>query len=244
MSDINFTQDSRRWFQLGLLALFAWVFVSLSPQTVRAETKPVQPPLVSEEQAVDEKADRARIVVLGDSLSAGYRLAPEEAFPVKLQKALDERGVAVTIIGAGVSGDTTSGGLARLNWSVPEDADGVLIELGANDALRGLPPATTRSNLEAMITKLKERSIDVLLTGMLAPPNLGDQYAKEFNVIYADLAEKHDVLLYPFFLDGVVADPNLNLEDGIHPTAEGIDVIVSRILPMVERFVERLRPSP
>ncbi|MEM1038182.1 MAG: arylesterase [Pseudomonadota bacterium] len=234
MFDVNFTQ----WWALGfckpLLAVAVAAFTAGLTITAHGQTA----------STTSDNSDAPQIVVLGDSLVAGYQLAAEEAFPVRLQKALDARGVSALIIGAGVSGDTTSGGLARLNWSVPEDADGVLLELGANDALRGLPPETTRANLDAMISQLKARNVDVLLTGMMAPPNLGEDYAKMFNPIYADLAEKHELLLYPFFLEGVAANPKLNLEDGIHPTAEGIDIIVARMLPLVEQFVETLRPIP
>ncbi|MEL6751829.1 MAG: arylesterase, partial [Pseudomonadota bacterium] len=171
----------------------------------------------------------ANIVVLGDSLSAGYGLQPGESFPERLQDALSERGVAAKIIGAGVSGDTTSGGLARLDWSVPEGTDGVILELGANDGLRGLPVPTMRANLVAMIERLQERDIAVLLTGMRAPPSMGDAYAKEFDATYPTLSDEYELMLYPFFLDGVAAEASLNQADGIHPTAEGIDVIVERI---------------
>lgn len=234
MFDVNFTQWCTLGFRKALLGLVATAFLTGHSITAHGQTA----------SNTSDGSDAPKIVVLGDSLVAGYQLAAEEAFPVRLQKALDERGVSVTILGAGVSGDTTSGGLARLNWSVPEDADGVLLELGANDALRGLPPETTRANLEAMISQLKARNVDVLLTGMMAPPNLGEDYAKVFNPIYGDLAEKHELLLYPFFLEGVAANPKLNLDDGIHPTAEGIDIIVARMLPLVEQFVEKLRPIP
>ena len=186
----------------------------------------------------------ATIVVLGDSLSAGYGLAAGESFPEQLQVALDERGIAVKIVGAGVSGDTTSGGLARLDWSVPDGTDGVLIELGANDGLRGLPVASMKANLDAMITRLKERDIAVLLTGMEAAPNMGAGYVTAFRAAFRDLAQAHNVMFYPFFLDGVATVAKLNQADRIHPTAEGIGVVVEKILPTVERFVQSLRPSP
>ncbi len=184
------------------------------------------------------------IVVLGDSLVAGYQLAAGEGFPEQLQAALDKKGISAKIIGAGVSGDTSSGGLSRLDWSVPDGTDAVIVELGANDALRGLPPETTRQNLKSIIEGLQTRDIRVLLAGMMAPPNMGEDYAKAFNPIYQELAEEYGVPLYPFFLDGVAAEPNLNLEDGIHPNAVGIKVIASKILPYVERLIEDLRPSP
>ena len=187
---------------------------------------------------------KPKIVILGDSLSAGYQLAQGEGFPERLQAALKDEGLDVDIIGAGVSGDTTSGGLSRLDWSVPDGTDGVILELGANDALRGLPPKTTRENLDKLITRLKERGIEVLLAGMLAPPNMGETYEKEFNAIFPELSEKHNLLLYPFFLDGVLTKPELLLADGIHPNAKGVNVMTYRILPTVVSFVEVIRPSP
>lgn len=187
---------------------------------------------------------KPKIVILGDSLSAGYQLAQGEGFPERLQAALKDEGLEVEIIGAGVSGDTTSGGLARLDWSVPEGTDGVILELGANDALRGLPPKTSRDNLEKMIQRLKERGIEVFLAGMLAPPNMGEVYEKEFNSIFPELSEKYNLMLYPFFLDGVLTKPELLLADGIHPNAKGVNVITYRILPNVVSFIEVIRPSP
>lgn len=180
------------------------------------------------------------IVGLGDSLMAGYELAQEQAFPARLETALRRRGHDVTIVNAGVSGDTTSGGLARLDWSVPDGTDAVLVELGANDALRGIGPEATRANLDTIITRLKERDIDVLLIGMMAPPNMGEDYATAFNGIYASLAAQHDVELYPFFLDGVAARAELNLADGIHPNPDGIDVMVERFMPFAEALLADL----
>jgi len=181
------------------------------------------------------------IVALGDSLTAGLGLAASDAFPAKLQRALAARGIAATISNAGVSGDTTSGGLARLDWSVPEGTDGVILELGANDALRGLDPAVPRATLDAILRRLKERGIPVLLCGMLSPRNLGVEYGRAFDAIYPDLAKTYDVVFYPFFLDGVVVDPKLNQGDGLHPTAAGVDVIVAKILPKVEELIARAR---
>lgn len=178
-----------------------------------------------------------RLVVLGDSLSAGLGLPAQEAFPQKLQKALQAKGIAVDMTNAGVSGDTTSGGRDRLDWSVPEGTDGVIVELGANDALRGIDPALTRTALTDIVQRLKARKISVMLCGMLAPPNYGADYAARFNSIYPDLAKKFDVPLYPFFLDGVAADAKLNQADGIHPTAAGVDIIVGNIMPTVEAFL-------
>jgi acyl-CoA thioesterase-1 len=181
-----------------------------------------------------------RIVALGDSLTAGYGLAANEAFPVKLQRALAAKGLATDIANAGVSGDTTSGGLARLDWSVPDGTDAVILELGANDALRGLDPEVTRGSLDAMLRRLGERHIPVLLCGMLAPRNMGSEYGRAFDAIYPDLARAYGAILYPFFLDGVATEPRLNQRDGMHPTAAGVDVIVEKILPAVERLVAKV----
>ena len=178
-----------------------------------------------------------KMVVLGDSLSAGYGLAATGAFPVRLQKALEAKGIKVDMINAGVSGDTTSGGRDRLDWSVPEGTEAVILELGANDALRGTDPAVTRAALTDILTRLKARKIAVLLCGMLAPPNYGSEYAARFNAIYPELSKSFGVPLYPFFLDGVAAEAKLNQPDGLHPTAEGVDIIVKNILPSVEAFL-------
>ncbi|MBP0112704.1 MULTISPECIES: arylesterase [Bradyrhizobium] len=178
-----------------------------------------------------------KLVVLGDSLSAGLGLPAQEAFPQKLKKSLQIKGIEVDMTNAGVSGDTTSGGRDRLDWSVPDGTDGVIVELGANDALRGIDPDVTRAALTEIIQRLKARKIAVMLCGMLAPPNYGADYAARFNSIYPDLAKRFDVPLYPFFLDGVAADAKLNQADGIHPTAAGVDIIVGRIMPMVEAFI-------
>jgi acyl-CoA thioesterase-1 len=177
------------------------------------------------------------VVVLGDSLSAGLGLAGADAFPAKLQKALKTNGIDVDMINAGVSGDTSSGGRDRLDWSVPEGTDAVIVELGANDALRGIDPAVTRAALSDILNRLKARKIAVLLCGMLAPPNYGSDYSARFNAIYPDLAKAFAVPLYPFFLQGVAADAKLNQADGMHPTAEGVDAIVKNILPTVQSFL-------
>jgi len=187
-------------------------------------------------------ADRPlQIVVLGDSLSAGLGLAANEAFPARLEKALRAKGLAVDVTNAGVSGDTASGGLARLDWSVPDGTDAVIVELGANDMLRGIDPKVTRAALEEIVHRLSERHIAILLAGMRAAPNLGPDYAHAFEAIYSDLAAKNDLLFYPFFLDGVAADPKLNQRDGMHPTAAGVDAIVNGILPRVEELAARAR---
>jgi acyl-CoA thioesterase-1 len=186
----------------------------------------------------EARAGEPVLVVIGDSLVAGYGLAPGEAFPEKLAAMLAARGQKVRVINAGVSGDTSAGGLERLDWAVPAEATAAIVELGANDALRGLDPAATRDNLDAIIARLKQRGIAVLIAGMLAPPNLGRAYGEAFGAIYPELAKKYSVALYPFFLDGVAAKPELNQTDGMHPTARGVDVIVAGILPQVEALLD------
>ena len=178
-----------------------------------------------------------KMVVLGDSLSAGLGLSAPAAFPARLQKALQSKGIAVDMVNAGVSGDTSSGGRDRLDWSVPEGTQAVIVELGANDALRGVDPKVTRSALTDILTRLKARGIAVLLCGMYAPPNYGADYSASFNAIYPDIAKQFGVPLYPFFLEGVATEAKLNQADGIHPTAEGVDTIVRNILPAVEAFL-------
>ncbi|CAN7497861.1 arylesterase [Aminobacter sp. LjRoot7] len=182
-------------------------------------------------------AEPLKIVGFGDSLMAGYGLNPGESFPEKLEKALRNNGHDVVITNAGVSGDTSSGGLSRLDWSVPDGTQLVILELGANDMLRGIDPALVEQNLDKMLARLKERKIPVLLAGMVAAPNLGHAYGEQFGTIYPKLAEKYGVTLYPFFLDGVAGDPKLLLEDGMHPTAEGIDRMVAKALPTVEKAI-------
>ena len=178
-----------------------------------------------------------KMVVLGDSLSAGFGLSGPDAFRAKLQKALKVRGIAIDMTNAGVSGDTSSGGRDRLDWSVPAGTQAVIVELGANDALRGTDPAVTRKALTDIVARLKARGIAVMLCGMLAPPNYGEDFAARFNSIYPDIAKSSGVPLYPFFLEGVAADAKLNQADGLHPTAEGIDIIVKNILPTVEALL-------
>jgi acyl-CoA thioesterase-1 len=178
-----------------------------------------------------------KMVVLGDSLSAGLGLSASAAFPARLKQSLKIKGIDVDMINAGVSGDTSSGGRDRLDWSVPEGTDAVILELGANDALRGTDPKVTRAALTDILARLKARKVAVLLCGMLAPPNYGSDYSARFNAIYPDLAKSFGVPLYPFFLEGVAADARLNQADGLHPTAEGVDVIVKSILPTVEAFL-------
>lgn len=186
-------------------------------------------------------AEPVRIVGFGDSLMAGYQLAPGESFPERLESALRARGHDVVIANAGVSGDTTSGGLSRLDWSVPDGTDMVILELGANDMLRGIAPAVTQKNLTAMIERLRERGIAIVLAGMVAAPNLGAGYAAEFDAIYPRLAESWDLPFYPFFLDGVAAEPGLLLADGMHPNAAGVDRMVEGFLPLVEAELSAAR---
>ena len=182
-----------------------------------------------------------RIVMLGDSIAAGYGLPVGDALPAKLEKALKAKGLNVTVENAGVSGDTPAGGLARLDWSVAEGTDAVIVELGANDALRGADPKQTRAALDAIIRKLRERKIAVLLTGMLAPRNFGQDYVAAFDKIYPELAAAHGVLLYPFLLDGIVGEAALNQPDGIHPNAAGVDALVKGLTPKAEELVLRVK---
>lgn len=181
------------------------------------------------------------IVALGDSLTAGYGLGPGDGFVPQLQAALTARGHHVTIRNGGVSGDTSSGGLARLDWAVGPETQAVILELGANDMLRGIAPDVTRANLTAIIKRLQAQNIEVMLTGMLAAPNLGEAYGARFNPIYPQLAEQFELVFYPFFLDGVAGQRELNLPDGIHPTAKGVGVIVDNILPSVERLLAQVK---
>ncbi|WP_245442918.1 arylesterase [Methylobacterium terrae] len=187
------------------------------------------------------KARHLNLVALGDSLTAGYGLPAAAAFPVQLEAALRARGHAVTVANAGVSGDTATGGLDRVDWSVPDGTDGVILELGANDMLRGTDPAVTGKALDAIVARLKARGIPVLLAGMRAAPNLGPDYVRRFDAIYPRLAERYGLILYPFFLDGIAGDRGLNLADGLHPTKDGVARVVAGILPSVEEFLARLR---
>jgi acyl-CoA thioesterase-1 len=185
-------------------------------------------------------ADRpVKIVAFGDSLTAGYGLPAAAAFPTRLERALKAKGLAAEVANAGVSGDTSTGGAARLDWSVPEGTEAVILELGANDMLRGIDPKVTRDALETIVRRLSERRIPVLLAGMMAAPNLGADYVRSFDAIYPELAAKYGLLLYPFFLDKVAGKGALNQRDGLHPTAEGVDAIVAGILPKAAQLVER-----
>ncbi|HZS65068.1 MAG TPA: arylesterase [Xanthobacteraceae bacterium] len=186
-------------------------------------------------------AQSIKLVALGDSLTAGLGLPVQDAFPAKLARALQAKGFGVDVVNAGVSGDTASDGLNRVDWSVPNGTDAVIVEFGANDALRGVDPKITRKALDGILTKLQSRGIPVLLAGMEAPRNLGPDYFHAFDSIYPDLASAHGVLLYPFFLDGVATEARLNQGDGIHPTAAGVDIIVDRMLPKVEELLAQAR---
>jgi acyl-CoA thioesterase-1 len=202
--------------RFGFLVLIALLFFSL----------PIQ-------------AQTLHILAFGDSLTAGFGLDPQEAFPAKLEAALKAKGHDIVIANAGVSGDTSSAAAERLDWSLAPDIDGVIVELGANDALRGIDPRRTEIALDAILTELQKRKLPVLLAGMMAPRNLGQDYDKAFDAIFPRLAQKHGVLFYPFFLDGVAADPALNQPDGLHPNSKGVDMIVSRILPVTEDLIKQ-----
>lgn len=198
-----------------LFAVLAALFLTLNPAAARTVT----------------------LLALGDSLTAGYGLQPSDAFPVKLEAALRARGHDVKVINAGVAGDTALDGASRVDWSLSDEVDAVIVEFGANDALRGLPVPQAEQALDQLLGKLAQRNLPVLLAGMRAPPNLGPEYQAAFDGMYRRLAEKHRTLLYPFFLDGVAAEVKLNQADGMHPNPAGVDVIVQRILPDVERLL-------
>jgi len=196
--------------------------------------------LVTAVAAIPAAARNPAIVALGDSLTAGLGLPAEAAFPARLEARLRAEGIATRIVNAGVSGDTTAGGLARLDWALADKPDCVLLALGSNDALRGIPPAIVRANLDAMIGRIQASGAKILLIGMLAPPNWGAAYERDFDRIYPELAQAHNVPLYPFFLEGVAMDPQLNQPDGIHPNERGVAVLVDRIAPEVARLVASL----
>ena len=207
------------------LMVFAGLVVSLLHPSTAAPMRPVT------------------ILAFGDSLTAGYGVTPSQSFPTQLQMALEAKGHKVTVTNAGVSGDTTSGGLERLDWALDPKPDAVIIELGANDALRGIDPKVPRANLDKMLANLQAKGIPVLLTGMRAPNNWGGDYTKSFDAIYPELAAKYAVPLYPFFLEGVALDPSFTQPDGLHPTGKGVAEIVKRILPDVEALVARAEQS-
>ena len=184
-----------------------------------------------------------RIVFVGDSLTAGLGVETGKSYVDRLQAKLEEKGLPIEAVNAGVSGDTTAGGLSRLDWSVPDDTNGVVLALGGNDALRGIPVEKSRANLAAAIENLQARGIPVLLAGMMSPPNMGSEYEQAFNAIHGELAEKYEIAFYPFLLDGVAAEAALNQADGMHPNADGMAVIASRMLPVMEEFVRSLGES-
>lgn len=188
-------------------------------------------------EPVSAAARTPEILAFGDSLTAGLGLAPEQSFPAKLEARLKSDGIAAKVVNAGVSGDTTTDGLARLDWALAEKPDLVILELGANDALRGIDPDTVRTNLDKIIAKVQASGARLLLAGMRAPPNWGEEYQDKFDRIYPELARAHDVTLYPFFLDGVATKPELNQADGLHPNERGVAAIVDRIAPVVARLI-------
>jgi acyl-CoA thioesterase-1 len=205
-----------------LLALFNGALVCVCmPDGATAERKPI------------------RIVALGDSLTAGFMLPAAQSFPAQLERTLKAKGYDVEVVNAGVSGDTTAAALERLEWAVPDSIDAAIVELGANDALRGLDPRLARRNLDAIIRRLKAKGAEVLITGMLAPRNWGEEYAQQFDAMFPDLAKAHGALLYPFFLEGVILRQDLNMDDGLHPNDKGVAEIIARILPSVEELIRR-----
>ncbi|MGE0054656.1 MAG: arylesterase [Hyphomicrobium sp.] len=213
------------WARLLLvLALFAAPALTMISQQTKADS----PPSVT-------------LVAFGDSLTAGYMLPPGDSFPSQLQVALAAKGYKVNVINAGVSGDTSAGGLQRLDWSMQPGVEGVILELGANDALRGIDPNLTKNNLEKIIAKIKQKGADILLAGMKAPANWGPEYQATFDVIYPELAGRYQLALYPFFLEGVIGEPGLTLDDGLHPTTKGVAELVKRILPQVEALVKQIQ---
>ena len=185
-------------------------------------------------------AESVRLLILGDSITAGYGLPLADAIPAKLEAALKARGLNVSVIASGVSGDTTAGGKARVGWAMADKPDAAIVALGGNDGLRGIAPSETEANLDAIVTRLQEKGVAVMIAGMLAPPNLGREYGDDFRAVFPRVAKRHGVMLYPFLLDGVAAKPDLNQEDGIHPNAKGVEVIVRRLVPAVERLLKEV----
>ncbi len=218
-------------FKLSMAAfLFSLAALSAAPPAALS-----QEPTGLDDSPPAEQPSQVRIVGFGDSLMAGYLLPPGAGFPQQLEKALDDKGYEVSVDNAGVSGDTTTGGLSRIDWSVPDGTNLVILELGANDALRGIAPDITEKNLDDMLARLKQRNIPVILAGMLAPPNMGKDYAAKFNPIYPKLAQKYGVPLYPFFLDGVATHKDLLLKDGMHPNEKGVATMVEKFAPLIEK---------
>lgn len=217
----------RRLLKAATAALALTLLVAAAP---RPPTKPSPP-----------AATPTRILVLGDSIAAGYGLPPDRGFPARLQAKLNAEGHDVKVINGGVSGDTTAGGKARLGWALSDKPDVAIVELGGNDGLRGIPPSETKANLQAILARLKAAKVRVLLTGMLAPPNMGQSYVDAFNALFPALARQFNVAFYPFLLDGVAAQPALNQPDGIHPNDQGVAVLVDRLAPYVVRLLKRSR---
>lgn len=231
--------DATRWLRpkVGI----AGVLVNLLALLILGLSCPPQVAPAMADDAASSSAKRPiRLVAFGDSLTAGYMLPPRQSFPAQLSEALKAAGLKVVVENAGVSGDTTAAGLERLDWSVPPGTEGVILELGANDALRGIDPKLAEKALDEIMTRLKARGIEILLAGMLAPKNWGEDYERDFNGIFARLAERHGALLYPFFLDGIALSKELNLPDGLHPTGKGVAVIVERIMPKVRELIAKV----
>ncbi|MEH6661916.1 MAG: arylesterase [Parasphingorhabdus sp.] len=235
----------KNFFLYGFTLAFLQLLIACgpAPEDEQAVLKDVETAATEtdDNQIAEAKEAEILIVAFGDSLYAGYGLDQKEGFAPELQAALIAAGQDVRVHNAGVSGDTTAAGLRRMDFvldSLSRKPDLVILGLGGNDLLRGLKPADSRANMDAMVKKLQDRGIQVMLTGMLAPPNLGAKFSDEFNIIYPALAKKYDVALYPFFMDGVVGRPELFLPDGLHPTAEGIDIIVGKIAPQVAELLE------
>jgi acyl-CoA thioesterase-1 len=217
-------------FKVAAGFTFAGTAAAIGAAPAGAETPAAQP--------------HPRLMVLGDSLAAGFGLPTAEAFPARLEAALRANGHDIQVINAGVSGDTSAGGVARLDWILRQASPRfAIVEFGGNDGLRGLSPAAMQDNLTRIVERLKAAGVGVLIAGMLAPPNLGREYGAEFSQVFARVAEQQRVALYPFFLDGVAADPALNQQDGLHPNAQGVERIVARILPYVERLIAGEAPS-
>lgn len=229
-----------KWMQYGALALFVQLAVACSDKTPVPPSADNAAQVGSKAQAAAPMADERLVVAFGDSLYAGYNLGQDEGLAPVLEAALKARGVKVRVVNAGVSGDTTAAGLARLAFTLdglPRKPDLMLVGLGGNDMLRGLSPAETRSNLNAILAELKKRGVPILLTGMLASPNMGPDYAAAFNAIFPELALEYDATLYPFMLDGVIGDRALQLPDGIHPNQKGVSVIVGKLAPVVAKAI-------
>jgi len=221
--------------------LFKTILVAIAPIVALATIAPHLVP--NRAEAAQAPARTIRILAFGDSLTQGYGLAPAMDFPDKLQRALKARNLDVTIVNAGLSGDTSAGGLARIDWSLGDaknTPDAAIVELGANDGLRGLSPAAMEKNLDAILSKFKARNIPVLFTGMKVPRNLGPQYVSEYDAVFPRLAKKYNVLFYPFFLDGVVLDPALMQPDHLHPNSQGVDAIVTRITPLTLQLIQQV----